>query len=88
MLAIPLLLKPPLWLLIVKICPYRGEKNGEYSASEPSFYMWGIPHYGSIDESHTFQHRGKNGWTLTFPEVWARDLALANPESKAGDTER
>jgi len=47
----------------------------------------------SVDESHTFQHKGKNSWTLTFPDslaakAWVHDLALANPGSRARDPKR
>lgn len=47
----------------------------------------------SVDESHIFQHRGKKGQTLTFPDstaakAWAHDLVLVSPASRAGDTNR
>lgn len=90
-LATPHLPEPRWWFLIVKICPYRGKKDGDYSASEPPSYIWEISHHMSIDERHTFQHRDKNGWTFTLPdslEAKAWDLVLAQPASKAGDRGR
>lgn len=91
--AILPLLEPVLWLLTVKICPYKGRKDEEYPAFTPPSNIWGILYHVSIDKSHIFRHTGKNGWTLTFPdslttEQCAHDLALPNPQSRAGDTKR
>lgn len=58
------------------------------------FYIWTLFLYHvSTDKSYIFRHRGKNGWTLTFPDSfaakqWAHDLAVANPDSRAGDTKK
>lgn len=76
-----------------EICPYKEEKDGEYPAPELPSSIWGIPHHVSIDESHAYQYRCKNGWTLTFPgslaaKAWGHDLALANPESRAEQRSR
>lgn len=93
MLAIPPLPEPVLWLLTVKICPYRGRKDGEYPAFTPPSNIWGILYHVSIDKCHIVRHTGKNDWTLTFPDSlatkqWAHDLALANLQSRAGDIKR
>lgn len=57
------------------------------------FLYLGNSSHVSIEESHTFHHKGKNGWTLTFPDslaakAWVYNLALANPGSRAGNPKR